>query len=319
MKSDHRIQRIKQSSLFPTIIIFFVIMAINVYLQPNFFSADIIKSNLASFTPLILASMAQAVIVISGGLDLSNGATITLAVVIMAVLMNDSALHNVGVMILALLATLVMGLLNGISTGYLRLPPIIATFATSSIAFGVALLIMPTPGGYVPAFFYETYLENFLFLIPIPLVMVIVALMLWSVVKRRKLYRHIYAVGGDQEAAFANGVKTPRVKVMAFLISSVFLSLAAVAIISQTASGDANIGYSYTLNSIAAVVIGGIALRGGRGSVVGAVLGAITLGLIVNIIFFANISSLYQELIKGLIIIIALAISILPNLKNKAV
>ncbi|MEX2104202.1 MAG: ABC transporter permease [Bacilli bacterium] len=319
MKSGFQMQALSQSSLFPTTIIFLIIIAVNAYLQPGFFTIDVLKSNLASFTPLILASMAQAIVVIVGGLDLSNGTTITLATVIMASLMTDSGMYNLGVILLALLAAIIVGIVNGFSIGYLRLPPIIATFATSAICFGVSLLIMPQPGGYVPPFFYQMYSDTFLFIIPVPLLLVIVALIIWSFIHKRKLYRYIYAVGGDEEASYANGIRTPLIKVLAFVISSVFLTLAAIAIISQTASGDAKIGNPYTLNSIAAVVIGGIALKGGRGNLIGAALGAMILGLIVNIIFFANISSFYQELIKGLIIIVALAISILPTLQTRKV
>jgi ribose transport system permease protein len=150
------------------------------------------------------------------------------------------------------------------------------------------------------------------------LVSIIIGLVIWGFIQRRKIYRYIYAVGGSEQAAYANGINTKKVKLYAFLISSIFIVLTALVVVSQTATGDANMGRAYTLNSIAAVVIGGISLQGGKGNLIGAVLGALILGFISNIIFFANLSSFYQDLIKGLIIIFALTLSILPTLRKKA-
>ncbi len=311
------IQRIRQHSLFPTVIVFLVVVAVNAYLQPEFFSYDVFKSNLASFTPLILASMAQAVVILVGGIDLSIGTAITLSTVIMAAMMGDSPGSIAIGILMAVVAVLLVAVLNGITVGYLKLPAIISTFAASAICYGVALLIMPQPGGYVPYAFYETYQSTIAGFVPMSLIVIMVGLLVWAFFKKRKIHRYIYAVGGDEQATFANGVNTPKVKLMAFLISGIFILLTALVVASQTSTGDANIGQAFTLNSIAAVVIGGISLRGGKGHLFGAVLGALILGFISNIIFFANISSFYQDLIKGLIIIFALTLSILPTLRKK--
>lgn len=312
------IQQARRHSLFPIVIVFLFVVAVNAYLQPGFFSYDVFKSNLASFTPLILASMAQAVVIFVGGIDLSIGTAITLSTVIMAATMGDSLSSILTGIVLAVAAALAVALLNGITVGYLKLPSIISTFAVSAICYGAALLIMPQPGGYIPYVFYETYQTTLAYLVPVSLVVILAGLLIWAFIKRRKIYRYIYAVGGDEQAAFANGINTRKVKLLAFLISGIFIVLTALVVVSQTSTGDANIGRAYTLNTIAAVVIGGISLRGGKGHLVGAVLGALILGFISNIIFFANISSFYQDLIKGLIIIFALALSILPAVRKKA-
>jgi ribose transport system permease protein len=311
------IHRIRQHSLFPTVIVFLIVVAVNAYIQPEFFSYDVFKSNLASFTPLILASMAQGVVILVGGIDLSIGTAITLSTVIMAATMGDSPGSILTGVVLAVVAVLLVAALNGITVGYLKLPSIISTFATSAICYGLALLIMPQPGGYVPYVFYETYQYTIAGLLPVSLLVVIAGLLIWAFFKKRRIYRYIYAVGGDEQAAFANGVNTTKVKLMTFLISGIFIILTSLVVVSQTSTGDANIGQAFALNSIAAVVIGGISLRGGKGHLFGAVLGALILGFISNIIFFANISSFYQDLIKGLIIIFALTLSILPSIRKK--
>jgi len=310
-------QRIQKHSLFPTFLVLAAVVGVNAYLQPGFFSFDVFKSNLASFTPLILASMAQAVVIFVGGIDLSIGATITLATVTMAATMTDSPGSIAAGVALAALATIVVSLLNGATVGYLKLPSIISTFAVSAICYGASLLIMPQPGGYVPYVFYETYQTALLSVLPVSLLVVLFGLAVWAFVKRRRIYRYLYAVGGDEQAAYANGINPKKVKLTAFLLSGVFIVLASLVVAAQTSTGDANIGRAYTLNTIAAVVIGGISLRGGRGHLLGAVFGALILGFISNIIFFANISSFYQDLIKGLIIIFALILSIVPTLRNR--
>ncbi len=318
MNSQHRLRKLLHHNLFPIVMIFIVVVAVNAYLQPGFFSFDVLQSNLASFTPLVLASMAQAVVILVGGIDLSVGMSITLATVIMAATMDSSSSSIAFGIILSIVATLGVGALNGFVIGYLKLPPIISTFAVSSICYGAALLIMPQPGGYIPYSFYETYQTNIASFLPMPLVMIIVGLLIWAFIRRRKIYRYIYAVGGSEPAAFANGINTKKIKLYAFMIASIFIVLTALAVVAQTATGDANMGRAYTLNSIAAVVIGGISLQGGKGSLFGAVLGALILGFISNIIFFAELSSFYQDLIKGLIIIFALTLSILPTIRKKA-
>ncbi|MBO9608989.1 MAG: ABC transporter permease [Paenibacillaceae bacterium] len=318
MNSQHRLRKLLHHNLFPIVMIFIVVVAVNAYLQPGFFSFDVLQSNLASFTPLVLASMAQAVVILVGGIDLSVGMSITLATVIMAATMDSSSSSIAFGIILSIVATLGVGALNGFVIGYLKLPPIISTFAVSSICYGAALLIMPQPGGYIPYSFYETYQTNIASFLPMPLVMIIAGLLIWAFIRRRKIYRYIYAVGGSEPAAFANGINTKKIKLYAFMIASIFIVLTALAVVAQTATGDANMGRAYTLNSIAAVVIGGISLQGGKGSLFGAVLGACILGFISNIIFFAELSSFYQDLIKGLIIIFALTLSILPTIRKKA-
>jgi ribose transport system permease protein len=307
----------RNHELFSVAIVFLAVVLVNAFIQPEFFSLNVFTSNLASFTPLVLASMAQAVVILVGRIDLSLGTSITLATVIMASTIGDTVSSIFIGIFLAAAATIAVALLNGYTVGYLKLPAIISTFAVSAICYGVALLIMPQPGGYIPSVFYQIYQSSLFFVLPVSLLIILAGLFIWGFIKKRKIYRYIHAVGGDEEAAFANGIDIRRVKLIAYIISGIFILLTALVVAAQTSTGDANIGKAFTLNSIAAVVIGGISLRGGKGHLFGAVLGALTIGFISNIIFFANISSFYQDLIKGLIIIVALTFSILPSFKNK--
>lgn len=316
MKILNFIKKCSQGNSFPTFIVLLMMVMINFLLQPNFFSPDILKSNITTFAPLILVSMAQAIVIIAGGIDLSIGASITLINVILASMMKDTGSSILLAIVCGFAVSIIVGIINGVSIGYLRLPAMVSTFATSAVWYGISLLIMPQPGGYVPDFFYRLYSENLLYVIPVPLFIVILAFAFWYFIKTRKIYRYIFATGGNEESASANGINISLTKVLAFVISSVLVAIAAIIVTAQTASGDAHVGQAFTLNSVAAAVIGGVSLQGGKGNMLGAAMGACVLGLLINVIFFANIPSMYQDFIKGFIIIIALAIAVLPKLRR---
>jgi len=311
------LKNMKRSSALSSILVFAALLIINAAIQPRFFAYPVIKSNLMTFAPLILLAIAQAIIVISGSIDLSIGTSVTLINVVMASIMQDST----GSIFLAMLAgvgvAMATAAVNGVCIGLIKMPPLVTTFATSTIWYGISLLIMPQPGGYVPKEYYRLYSKSIGEFLPVALIFIVVAVLIWQYVKSRRIYRNIYATGGNEAAAQANGIGTGKVKLSAFLLASVFTALAGFCVTALTASGDAHVGDTFALTSIASIVIGGIALAGGRGKIYGAILGAISLSLLMNIIFFANIPSLYQEFIKGLIIIVSLVLSIIPSMRQR--
>lgn len=303
---------------FPSFIVLVILVVINASIQPNFFNYSTVKSNFMTFTPLILISMAQGIVILSGSLDLSVGAGMSLVTCIMASLLTDSISNVVLVVILGITVAIVLGVFNGIFVGHVGLPPLISTFATNAIFFGFAMTIMPLPGGYVPKFFYRWYRGDVLKIIPVPIFILLIGIGLWILIKRSAVYRYIYAVGGNEEGAYSSGIKVSNIKLIAHVFAGIFLALAAVCLLLATATGDPRAGNSYTLNSIAAVVIGGISLKGGKGSIGGAIVGAIILGLLINIIFFAQVSSLYQGFARGLIIVISLSLAVIPKLREES-
>jgi ribose transport system permease protein len=223
---------------------------------------------------------------------------------------------------------MVIGLINGIGIGFFRVPPLIVTFATSYIWLGIALFLRPTPGGETVDWFQVFYkirniegapqvFQAFGEIIPPALVLIILGCVLWWVISRTKTGRYIYAVGSNSESAYVTGINTSWVQIKACLINSVFIFLAALFFIGQSRSGDARMGDPLTLKAIAAVVVGGIALTGGRGSIYYALVGALIFSLVSKIIFFANIPNAFQTLFSGVIIIIAIAGSQLYTLSSR--
>jgi ribose transport system permease protein len=303
------------SSLF----MLFVLFAITAVLQKNFFEVKSIARNINSFAPLVLLAMGQAIVIISGGLDLSSGTALSLfTCVLTTVMKKGDPITGVYALVVTFLVAVGTGVVNGVGIGYLRIPPVIVTFATSYAWLGIALFLRPTPGGesvdWFKVFYNARAVEGFPdsvklvgSYIPPALVLVLLGCLLWYVVSRTRTGRYIYAVGSNIESAYVSGIDTGKTQMFACILNAIFIFLAALFFVGQNQSGDARMGGPLTLKSIAAVVVGGIALTGGRGSVYLALVGALILGFVSKIIFFANIPNAYQTLTSGIIVIAAIA------------
>jgi len=266
--------------------------------------------------PLALAAIGQTIVLLAGGLDLSIGAQISLIDCLAATTMQDSALSIAGVTALSLLVGLVMGLLNGLFVAYGRVEPLIGTFCTSFIFGGVALIILPRPGGFIPSGFVTALTGNW-GVLPFSLVLLLAAvLIVWIPVFRSRLGRFLVSVGDDAESARVSGLPVRRVEVASYMLASLFAAIAALFLAGETTSGDPTIGAIYTLNSLAAAVLGGVALTGGRGTVIGPILGSFLLSIILNALGVFNVSAFWQSLIEGLILMIVLGLGGLRLLRS---
>ncbi len=298
---------------FPAFLILILLIIINAAIQPNFFTMRSFRSNFMTFTPLILVAIAQGIIILSGSLDLSLGSAISLFNCFTAFYMTDE--NGLFIIVVGFVLTVIAsGFINGICIGRLRMPALITTFATSAIYLGIAMIILPVAGGYVPRSFYTFYKGTALGAVPNSFSILIAGILIWWIFSRTRAYRYIYAVGSNEDGAFASGISTWRIRLTAHMFASLFIFIAGLCVLMMTATGEYRTGQSYTLNSVAAVVIGGIALTGGRGSIAGAMFGALILGILNNIIFFSGASSYLQIFFKGAIIVLALCIGAIPVL-----
>ncbi|ALE59239.1 ABC transporter permease [Paraburkholderia sp. RL17-368-BIF-A] len=295
----------RNSSALPGVAMLLIVLACNAFLQPDFFSADSLSSNLQNAAPVILVCMAQAVIVLLGELDLSVGSGISLINCVLAAVPSLTGWGTAATCVAALVIAVAAGVCNGLLVGYLRQSALIATFATGAIWFGGALLLMPQPGGAVPEILGEWFAMR-VGVFPLAAIPVLAACALWALLQRHRFGRRLIATGSSADAVFKSGVDTRLVKLLGYVLAWLFVFGAALCISAQTSSGDARLGLPYTLNSVAAVVIGGISLAGGRGSMLGAICGALVLVLIGNVVYFAGIPSNYQEVFKGAVILLAL-------------
>ncbi len=302
---------------FSTILMLVIMVIVTACLQKNFFSQRTILSYINSFTPLILLAMGQAVVIIAGGLDMSCGTSMALMLCVMTRIMNpEQPFSGITALVVGLLVAVAIGLINGFAVGYLRLPAVIATFATSYAWLGTALFVTPTPGGKQVAWFKAFYdmkqvpgLEALGNVLPTALLWILLACVIWYIISRTRTGRYIYAVGSDAENAYASGINTAKIQTIAYVINAVFLYFAAVYYAGQNGAGSAHFGDTLTLQAIAAAVVGGIAMSGGRGNVYLAIAGALIMSFVSKIIFFADIPNAYQTLVSGLIIIAAIGVS----------
>jgi len=304
---------------YSSILMLVVMIVLAAILQRNFFRPSSLILTIDAFSPLILLTMGQAVVMLSGSFDLSSGAALSLYTCVLTWIMKTGEpFSGVVALLVTLVVAIIVGIINGFGAGYMRVSSVVVTFATSYVWLGIGLFIRPTPGGDsvnwfnafydfrnvegVPQFFQK--LGAFL---PPVLLIVLLACGIWYVISRTKLGRYIYAVGGNEESAYRSGINTARVQIAAYVINSIFVFLAALFFVGQNQSGDARFGDPFTLRTIAAAVVGGIALTGGKGSVYTALVGAVIISLVNKVIFFANIPYAYGTLVAGLIVIVAIA------------
>ena len=314
-RSNRRISH----SEFSRLAILAAMFTLTAVLQQNFFETKAIVRNINAFMPLILMTMGQAVVIIAGGLDLSAGTALSLLTCVLTTVMKKSdPVSGVYALAAAFAVAMAIGVINGVGIGYLRIPPVIITFATSYLWLGIGLFLRPVPGGEAVDWFRAFYNAGLVegvpawvkaagAVFPPALVLILIGCALWLIVARTRTGRYLYAVGGNNESAYVSGINTAAVQMRACLINSAFIFLTALFFVGQNQSGDARMGDPLTLRAIASAVVGGIALSGGRGSVFSALVGALILSFVNKIIFFANIPNAFQPLFGGLIVVVAIA------------
>jgi ribose transport system permease protein len=309
-------------------------------LHPRGFSSALLVQNANESVAIAFVAMAQTVPVLLGGLDLSVGAVMTLANCIASELVDGTPAQIVLGMIATLAAGAAFGLMNGLIVVYGRLQPIITTLATGAIALGLALVIRPSPGGTIDddlswaltnalIDFAETYglaadgtaawFRPFAD-IPVPLVILLgVAFLVWIPFRRSVTGRTVYAIGSAEGAAYMSGLPIARAKIAAFTLAGFFAACGGLYLAIQTSSGNADVTQAgtYTLNSIAAVVLGGTSLLGGVGGAIGSLVGALILRVISFYFRILAIDPLLQPLIEGAVLLAAVSLGAVRTLRVK--
>lgn len=302
-------------ALFALILLAFALL-VNFILQPNLLARDTLNSNMRVFLPIILLTVGQAIVILGGGIDISVGSIVCIVNTILAtrVGLDGSSQAMWQYVAIALLVGVLAGALNGFFVAYLRLQPIITTYATSFLYGGLALFILPNPGGGIPAPIAELYRNSIPLGLPLAFFVIAIVLGAWAYLRSTRYGNYLYAVGGKAQAAYETAVPVTWVQFSTYVISGLMAAFSGIALTMLSGSGNAEIGAAMTLNSITAVVIGGTALSGGVGGVAGPVMGAITLGFLQNIVSFAHINTWWETLVKALIIVAALATPGIINL-----
>jgi ribose transport system permease protein len=269
---------------------------------------------------LALVAMAQTLPILTAGLDLSVGMVFVLANCLASALVFGTFLETALGVVAVLLVGVACGALNGIIVVYGRLQPIITTLATGAVYYGFALLLRPVPGGNVNSDLAEALTGQLPGGIPASLLFLLaVVLVIWVPFRRSVLGRAAYAVGSSETAAYMSGVPIGKARMLAYTLSGLLASVAGLMLTFITYSGEASAanGGTYTLNSIAAVVIGGTSLFGGSGSAVGSIFGAFALRTIGDLLFVFDLEPFWQPLVQGLILLAAVSLGALRLLRMR--
>ncbi len=260
---------------------------------------------------LMLAAFGQMLVILTGGIDISVGSMVTLGNCFCVYIMTQMQSVNGAILAIALtiLVGLAAGALNGLFVAVFRLPAIIVTIATSAIFQGVALVLMPIPGGVVESSVAKALTQRLWRTVPMSFIFAVIAVVILALVTNKTSFGYaLRAIGGSESAAYATGVKVTRTKLITYMLSGLFCALGGIYLSCRTASGDSSIGNTYTVYSISATVVGGTLMTGAVGQAYGTACGALIIYLVNNIINMLGISTHYQYACQGAILIFALMI-----------
>ncbi|MBV9521500.1 MAG: ABC transporter permease [Alphaproteobacteria bacterium] len=320
--ADWRYRGREHRGLILAIALFAAMFWLYVANHPSGLSASVASTAANKGVLLALAAMAQTVPILTSGLDLSVGSTLVLAnCVASAIVVGGPAETALGVLAILTLGA-GCGAVNGAIVVLGRLQPIIATLASGAVYFGLALFLRPSPGGQINEAFADGVTGSLPGGIPVPILLLAgIVLLVWLPFRRSVSGRAAYAVGSLEQAAYMSGVPVRRAKFLAYVMSGLFAAMAGLMLTCVTYSGEASadIGNAYTLNSIAAVVIGGTSLFGGSGGAVGSIFGAFVLRTIGDLLFVFDLDALWQPLFLGVVLLLAVSLDSfrLLRIRNK--
>jgi ribose transport system permease protein len=312
----------ENSGAIMAVALFIVMFAIYTSNHPAGFNANVVQTASNKAVLLAFVAMAQALVVLTAGIDLSVGMILILCnCLASAIVVGGGGATTMGV-IAVLLTGLACGSLNGLVVIYGRLQPIVTTIATGAIFYGIALFIRPFPGGSVNETLADALTSKLFGFLPASLVaLFLVVLLIWVPYSRSVYGRAAYAAGSAEHAAYMSGMPIRRAKFLAYALSGLLSAIGGLFLTFFSYSGEASYasGNAYTLYSIAAVVLGGISLAGGRGTAIGAVFGALAFRTIGDLLFVFDFEPLWQPLFQGLILMFAVSLSAfgLLRVRNK--
>lgn len=297
------------------IVIFVALFILTKFLRPTYGLDALAIASL----PVAFAAVGQAIVVISGGIDLSVGSVMALTNVIAASLLLSYPELSIPVVLFVLLVGLLIGAVNGVLVVVSRVPDIVVTLSMLFVWAGVALLVMGTPGGGSAPWLREISSGTLgIDLIPRALVaLLVVVFAVWIPLRRSRLGLSIYAVGSNRLAAFRSGVNVERTKIAAYALTGFFASLGGLALTASTGIGTPTPG-PYLLLSVAAIVLGGVSLAGGRGGLLGPIIGIYILGIIRADLTFIGMEPAFSTVIQGVIMVIVVMVGAYLTLRRRA-
>lgn len=277
------------------------------FVSDRFGTTQNLLNILENSVSLGLSSLGQTLVILTGGIDLSIGGIISLTSCLTSGVINGNSDLMVPVIAGVLLLGMAIGALNGVIIVRLGVHPLIVTLGMSMILQGVTLMYTLEPPGAMPLSFDVVAYGKILGVPVAPLVMVLIFILMWAFLTKTRLGRYVYAVGGNVEAARLSGIRQNRVVIFVYMACGFCATLTGLYLVSRMGIGDPRIGSYYMLSSITPVVVGGTILAGGKGGVLGTLIGVYLIIVLRNLLNFMDITSFYQWIIEGVIIILAVS------------
>jgi ribose transport system permease protein len=291
------------------LLLFVALLSLIFIIKPRLLNPQFIEVKSNAGLTMILATVGQSLVLLSGGIDLSIGGVISLSNSLAATQMHDTTQSVVLWAAIILGIGLLAGLVNGFVVAVLRVAPFIATLASWSILNGLALLVLDDPGGRA-AKPLRSFIRGDPLSIPNSFLFILILVGAWLIFKRTRWGTRLYAVGSEETRSKLNGVSVVRIKIMAYMLSGFFAALAGIYRTVEVSKGSPIAGEPFILTSVAGALVGGIALGGGRGDLINAILGGFIMLFIFDLITFAGVSSFYTPMVQGLFLIGAVSLNI---------
>lgn len=303
----------KEYVILYAVIALFIILT---FASENFLSASNLLNVLRQISMTAIIAAGVFLVLVTGGIDISVGAIVGLSGMIFAYTVVEMQLPGIVGILAALLVGGIVGICNGFMIAKIGIPPIIASLGMQSIARGITYVMTdayPIPG--IPDEI-SVLGRGYIGFIPWPVVIMFAVFLIIGFISQKTVFgRHIYLVGGNEEAAYLSGVAVVRVKWCAYIINGVLAALSGVILACRLASGQPNAGTGWEFKAVIAGVIGGVSVLGGKGKALGVFFGAFLVGLLTNGMNLLNINSYYQQMIEGLVMVLAIGLDVYKNKK----
>ena len=301
----------KYMSELTTVIALIILMAVITIINSNFLTANNLLNLLLQVTSNALIAFGMTFVILTGGIDLSVGSILALSSALTAGLLGSGMPVTLAILI-SLILGCILGVMNGLLISYGKLAPFIVTLATMTIFRGATLVYTngnPITKGLSDTFLFQFLGQGYIVGIPFPvIIMFIVFIVLYVLLHKTAFGKSVYAIGGNEKAAYISGLKLNKVKIIIYSISGIMASISGLIITSRLSSAQPTAGASYEMDAIAAVVLGGTSLSGGKGRILGTLIGALIIGVLNNGLNIIGVSAFWQQVVKGVVILIAVLI-----------
>ncbi len=294
----------------PLLVIIAIIVAVMSFQNPFYFTAGNFRTIAIGFAPTAIIVVGMAILLVSGGFDLSVGSVVALSGTMVALLIDIGTPIPIGVLLVLVMGALI-GLANGMMVTYLKINPLVATLGTLSVARGISLVLTQGRSVRLPSEFGFVGGEQLLGIPYMVLIMGIIVVIGDLALRHTRFLRQVYYIGSNEKSALLSGIPVNRMRLLTYMLTALLSALAGVLLASRLQAGTPTAASGLELQVLAAAVIGGASLTGGEGTVLGAFLGVVFVGVISNVMTFLAVSVYYQQVVTGVILIVAVAIDMI--------